>query len=103
MPTTGLSCGGAFLAWLGAAKLVFGLDANTYEHEAPGKQDVLGFARAYVAKGLTSCWGDTPDPTNHTTYNARTNLQAHLPKPAHHSRPAAPRPQPRRRPCAAER
>ena len=70
-------------------RLIFGLDANTYEHEAPGKQDVLGFARAYVAKGLTSCWGDTPAPTNHTTYNARTYLQAQLQKAAKQSETAA--------------
>eukprot|EP00939_MAST-03C_sp_MAST-3C-sp1_P004681 g4681.t1 len=36
---------------------IFGLDANTYEHAVPGKQqDVLEFARFYVSSGLTSCW-----------------------------------------------
>mmetsp|Transcript_11006 Transcript_11006/g.12583 ORF Transcript_11006/g.12583 Transcript_11006/m.12583 type:complete len:190 (+) Transcript_11006:444-1013(+) len=62
-------------------KLLFGLDANTYEHAKPGKtQDVLEFAKVYVKLGLTSCWGDTPNPTNHTTYNARTFLQPQLNK-----------------------
>jgi len=79
----------ALAARMPERRLIFGLDANTYEHEAPGKQDVLGFARAYVAKGLTSCWGDTPDPTNHTTYNARTYLQAQLQKAAKQSETAA--------------
>lgn len=63
--------------------LIFGLDANTYEHAKPGKtQDVLEFADAYVKLGLTSCWGDTPDPTDHTTYSARTFLQPQLNKAA---------------------
>lgn len=29
---------------------------------------------------LTSCWGDTPNPKNYTTYNARTYLQPQLNK-----------------------
>ena len=63
--------------------LVFGLDANTYEHAKPGiTQDVLEFARVYRNLGLTSCWGDTPDPKNHTTCNARTYLQPQLNKAA---------------------
>ena len=41
---------------------------------------VLEFAEAYVEMGLTSCWGDTPDPTQHTTYSARTFLQPQLNK-----------------------
>jgi len=65
----------------GETRLLFGLDANTYEHATPGKQqDVLEFATAYNSMGLTSCWGDTPDPTNHTTFNARTFLQTQLNK-----------------------
>mmetsp|Transcript_75501 Transcript_75501/g.125891 ORF Transcript_75501/g.125891 Transcript_75501/m.125891 type:complete len:569 (-) Transcript_75501:750-2456(-) len=63
-------------------RLIFGLDANTYEHGSASKQDVLEFARAFVAEGYTSCWGDSPDPTNHTTFNARTFLQAQLQKAA---------------------
>ena len=30
--------------------------------------------------GLTSCWGDVPNPKNYTTYNARTYLQPQLNK-----------------------
>jgi len=62
-------------------KLVFGMDANTYENAKPGKQqDVLDFGRNYVSHGLTSCWGDVPNPKNYTTYNARTFLQPQLNK-----------------------
>merc|ERR1719401_2040006 len=62
-------------------KLLFGLDANTYEKEDPGKkQDVTGFGKFYSSQGLTSCWGDVPDPKNYTTYNARTYLQPQLNK-----------------------
>ena len=38
-------------------------------------QDVLAFGRELVNKGYTSCWGDVPNPKNHTTFNARTFLQ----------------------------
>jgi hypothetical protein len=62
-------------------KLIFGLDANTYEHAAPGKQqDVLDFGESYVSHGLSSCWGDVPNPSNYTTFNARTYLQPQLNK-----------------------
>jgi len=62
-------------------KLIFGMDANTYEHgEAGKKQDVLEFASHFVSKGLSSCWGDTPNPENYTTFNARTYLQTQLNK-----------------------
>lgn len=67
-------------------KLLMGLDANTYENSIPGKtQDVLEFAAMYAGIGLTSIWGDHPDPTNHTTYNARTFLQPQLNKAARKS------------------
>jgi len=62
-------------------KLLFGLDANTYEKAKPGKmQDVLEFGTSYVSHNLTSCFGDVPNPTNYTTYNARTYLQPQLNK-----------------------
>lgn len=62
-------------------KLIFGLDANTYEHAKPGKQqDVLEWGKTYVAHGQTSCWGDIPQPGNYTTFNARTYLQPQLNK-----------------------
>jgi hypothetical protein len=63
--------------------LIFGLDANTYQHSKPGKtQDVLDFAKTYRSMGLTSCWGDTPDPGTYTTFNGRTYLQPQLNKAA---------------------
>jgi hypothetical protein len=66
---------------LAGHRLIFGMDANTYENAKPGKQqDVLDFGRHYVKHGLTSCWGDVPNPKNYTTYNARTYLQPQLNK-----------------------
>uniref|UniRef100_A0A6U1J5H5 Endonuclease/exonuclease/phosphatase domain-containing protein n=1 Tax=Tetraselmis chuii TaxID=63592 RepID=A0A6U1J5H5_9CHLO len=62
-------------------RLLFGLDANTYEKGVAGKtQDVAEFGEAFRALGLTSCWGDVPDPANYTTFNARTFLQPQLNK-----------------------
>ena len=63
-------------------RLVFGLDANTYEHGSDSKQGVVEFGQDFVSKGYSSCWGDAPDPTKHTTYNARTFLQPQLQKAA---------------------
>eukprot|EP00964_Phaeocystis_antarctica_P127115 scaffold90772_cov60-Phaeocystis_antarctica.AAC.3 len=63
-------------------RLVFGLDANTYEHGSGSKQGVVEFGQDFVSKGYSSCWGDAPDPTKHTTYNARTFLQSQLQKAA---------------------
>ena len=66
---------------LAGHKLLFGLDANTYEKAKPGKQqDVLEWGKRYVAHGLTSCWGDVPDRKNYTTFNSRTYLQPQLNK-----------------------
>uniref|UniRef100_A0A6U6K6R3 Endonuclease/exonuclease/phosphatase domain-containing protein n=1 Tax=Odontella aurita TaxID=265563 RepID=A0A6U6K6R3_9STRA len=63
------------------SRLVFALDANTYERARPGKQaDVLRFGERYVSLGLSSCWGDAPQPSNYTTFNARTYLQPQLNK-----------------------
>jgi hypothetical protein len=62
-------------------RLVFGMDANTYENGKLGKtQDVLDYANHLTTIGLTSCWGDKPNPSNYTTYNARTYLQPQLNK-----------------------
>jgi len=62
-------------------QLVFGLDANTYEKAKPGKQqDVLEWGEHFVSYGLTSCWGDKPNPSNYTTFNSRTYLQPQLNK-----------------------
>jgi hypothetical protein len=61
--------------------LVFGLDANTYEHGNPGKkQGVTDFAHKCTSLGLDSCWGPEPNPREYTTYNARTYLQPQLNK-----------------------
>ena len=58
-------------------------DDHRYEKGIPGKtQDVLEFASAYVKEGLTSVWGNTPNPRNYTTFNARTFLQPQLNKAA---------------------
>ena len=61
-------------------KFVFGLDANTYEDAGSGKQDVLEWGESYTKLGLTSCWGDVPQKSNYTTFNARTYLQPQLNK-----------------------
>jgi hypothetical protein len=62
-------------------KLVFGMDANTYEVPDGGKnQDVASFASFFTEKGLNSCYGQTPDPKNYTTFHARTYLQPQLNK-----------------------
>eukprot|EP00005_Dracoamoeba_jomungandri_P000734 CAMPEP_0174256650 /NCGR_PEP_ID=MMETSP0439-20130205/5864_1 /TAXON_ID=0 /ORGANISM="Stereomyxa ramosa, Strain Chinc5" /LENGTH=502 /DNA_ID=CAMNT_0015339363 /DNA_START=150 /DNA_END=1658 /DNA_ORIENTATION=+ len=61
-------------------KLIFGLDANTYEKGSDGFQGVEEFAAFFTSKGMTSCWGDKPDPKNYTTFNARTYLQPQLNK-----------------------
>jgi hypothetical protein len=62
-------------------KLIFGLDANTYENASPGQQqDVAEWGKSYVSLGLSSCWGDVPQKNNYTTYNARTYLQPQLNK-----------------------
>ena len=65
----------------GNGRLLFGLDANTYEKGQAGKtQDVAEFGAFYRSLALTSCWGDVPDPTNYTTFNTRTYLQPQLNK-----------------------
>lgn len=62
-------------------RLIFGLDANTYEKFKKGKQqDFMEFVEYYSSHGLSSCWGDAPSPKNYTTYNARTFLQPQLNK-----------------------
>jgi len=62
-------------------KLIFGLDANTYENASPNQQqDVVEWGKSYVSLGLSSCWGDAPQKSNYTTYNARTYLQPQLNK-----------------------
>jgi hypothetical protein len=62
------------------AKLLFGLDANTYARPDDDQQGVTDFAQFYVSKKLNSCYGPNPDPNNFTTFNARTHLQPQLNK-----------------------
>jgi hypothetical protein len=66
----------------GDHELIFGLDANTYESVGPkkDKQDVGEFGEYFVKLGYSSCWGDVPDRTNYSTFNARTYLQPQLNK-----------------------
>ena len=45
-------------------------------------QGVSEFARAFVDAGLSSCWGNAPNPASSTTFNARTYLQPQLQKAA---------------------
>lgn len=65
------------------AKLIFGLDANSYNSFKKGKQlDVREFNQDFVSLKLTSCFGNKINPENFTTYNARTFLQPQLNKAA---------------------
>ena len=64
---------------MNARKLIFGLDANTYEKGSAKKQDVTEFGENYRILKLASVWGDVPNPSNYTTYNAHTYLQPQLP------------------------
>ena len=40
----------------------------------------MDWGNHYVSFGLTSCWGDVPNPKNYTTFNSRTYLQPQLNK-----------------------
>uniref|UniRef100_A0A7S2S644 Endonuclease/exonuclease/phosphatase domain-containing protein n=1 Tax=Rhizochromulina marina TaxID=1034831 RepID=A0A7S2S644_9STRA len=61
-------------------KLLFGMDANTYESPKTDQQGVTAFAQFYTSKGINSCYGPTPNPKNYTTFHARTYLQPQLNK-----------------------
>ena len=62
-------------------KLLFGMDANTYENPlGSSQQGISEFASFYRSKSLTSCYGDYPNPKNYTTFHARTHLQPQLNK-----------------------
>lgn len=62
--------------------LIIGLDANTYEVGGgnTGLASCEEFSKKFVELGLTSCFGDSPDPTNYTVFNVRTFLQPQLNK-----------------------
>jgi len=63
-------------------RMVFGLDANTYEKGSTelGLQSMSEFVEDFTAHGIQSIWGPDPDPTSYTTFNARTYLQPQLNK-----------------------
>ena len=61
-------------------KLLFGMDANTYEKPDEDQQGVVAFAKFYTSKKLDSCYGPEPNPKNYTTFHARTHLQPQLNK-----------------------
>ena len=61
-------------------KLIFGMDANTYEFPHSDQQGVTAFAHYYRSKKLNSCYGQNPNPSNYTTFHARTHLQPQLNK-----------------------
>lgn len=68
-------------AYLPTKRLLFGMDANTYEKQSKKTAHVLEFEKAYQNLGYQSCWGKV-DPTHYTTFNARTYLQPQLNKAA---------------------
>eukprot|EP01060_Flectonema_neradi_P010847 TRINITY_DN1792_c2_g1_i1.p1 TRINITY_DN1792_c2_g1~~TRINITY_DN1792_c2_g1_i1.p1 ORF type:complete len:545 (+),score=84.15 TRINITY_DN1792_c2_g1_i1:162-1637(+) len=59
-------------------KIAIGMDANTHEYSSPDLLGVVQFVELFVAKDLSSCWGENPNPQNYTTFNARTHLQSQL-------------------------
>lgn len=61
-------------------KLIFGLDANTYNKPKIDEQGMVQFAEFFSSKKMTSCYGSSPNPRNFTTFNARTHLQPQLNK-----------------------
>ena len=65
---------------LDGVKVLFGMDANTYDSPNADQQGLLDFARFYRANKMTSCYGDYPNPKNFTTFHARTHLQTQLNK-----------------------
>lgn len=62
------------------AKLIFGMDANTYEKPELDQQGVTAFAEFFSGLKLNSCYGQEPDPSKYTTFAARTHLQPQLNK-----------------------
>lgn len=62
-------------------RLLFGMDANTYEKVSKSTAHVLEFEKMYKKLGLKACW-DSVDPSPYTTFNARTYLQPQLNKAA---------------------
>lgn len=61
-------------------KVIFGMDANTYTTPLSDQQGVVDFAMFYNSINMNSCYGHKPNPTNFTTFHARTFLQPQLNK-----------------------
>lgn len=61
-------------------RLIFGLDANTYKKGDKKRQDMEEFVRVVHGRQMRTCWGNVPNPSNFTTFNARTFLQPQLNK-----------------------
>lgn len=61
-------------------RLLFGMDANTYSKPESDQQGITDFAEFYRSKNLNTCYGQHPNPTNYTTFHARTHLQPQLNK-----------------------
>jgi len=66
---------------LPTSRLLFGMDANTYEKVSKKTAHVLEFEKMYQKLGYRACWGKV-DPSHYTTFNARTYLQPQLNKAA---------------------
>ena len=62
------------------AKLLFGMDANTHARPQPDQAGIVDFAEYYRTHGLSTCYGNYPNPLNFTTFHARTHLQTQLNK-----------------------
>ena len=58
--------------------LLLGMDGNTYKMHSESYQGVADLQYLLASNGLTSVWGDNPDPLAPTTCNARTYLQVML-------------------------
>ena len=66
-------------------KLLFGMDANTYEKPEKDQQGVAKFVEFFTSLSMKSCWRFTALADfliNYTTYCARTHLQPQLNKAA---------------------
>lgn len=61
-------------------KLLFGIDANTHSKPEKDKLAVRQFEEFCKSKNISTCFGAKLDPSNLTTYNARTHLQPQLNK-----------------------
>lgn len=62
-------------------RLLFGMDANTYEKPSTSVAHVLDFEEHYQNLGFQAHFGKV-DPSRYTTFNARTFLQPQLNKAA---------------------